>query len=129
MVSVAGNFRRRAEADRTALAPHRGAHRRAEQLQGVRQRFGVARLGAFTEQGRGERGHRLLACRLELVGAAEERDRERDERQVVLLGDDEVGAIGERALRPRRYAQLGRLRRWRDLLAIERLLRRRSNRQ
>ena len=62
--------------------------------------------------------------RLELIRAAEERDRERHERQIVLLGHDQLGAVGERARGPRRHAQSGRLARRRDLRAVERRLRR-----
>ena len=45
----------------------------------------------------------------ELIGSAEERDRERHERQIVLLRDDQLGAVRQLRLRPGRHAQLGHL--------------------
>ncbi len=53
------------------------------------------------------------------LGAAEERDREGHQRQVVLLGHEEIGAVGQRGLRPRRHAQRRGGARLGDLGAIE----------
>ena len=115
--------RRRDEAHRAGFAGDRGLHRCAEQLQRVRQRLAVARFGSFAEHGRRERADAAAIGLLELIRAAEECDRERHERQIVLLGDAELRAVGERGFRPRRDAQHWRLARRRDLRAIERLLR------
>ena len=71
---------------------------RAEQLQRVRQRLAVARLRALAHHRRRQLGEAAAVRRLELVGAAQERDRERDERQIVLLRHDQLGAVGERRL-------------------------------
>ena len=75
---------------------------RAEQLQRVRERLAVrvvvpsliiAAVSAATPR---------LSGRLELVRSAQEGDAERDERQIVLLRDDQLGAVRER-----RFVQVG----------------------
>ena len=98
MSSVCGELvGRRHEARSTRLSPPTVVDDdRAEQLQRVRERLAVARLGALAHHRRRQAGEAALVRRLELIRAAEEGDRERDERQVVLLGHDQLGAVGER---------------------------------
>ena len=96
----------RYEADRAALAADRRRDRRAEQLERIRQRFAITRLRPLAHHRRRQAGDAGAIGRLELSRAAEKRDAERDERQVVLLRDDEVGAVGERGPRPRGHAQV-----------------------
>ena len=81
----------------------------AEQLQRVRERLAVARLGALAHHGRRQRSDAAPVGFLELIGAAEERDREGHERQIVLFGDDELGAVRQAGARPRGHAQHRRL--------------------
>ncbi len=115
MSSVWANLSgRRHEAHRAALPADRRRHRRAQQLQRVRERFAIPALGAFAHHRRRHAGEARPLRRLELVRAAEEGDAERDEGQIVFLRHDEVGAVGQRGLRPCRHAQVRRLpRRWR----------------
>ena len=51
----------------------------------------------------------------------ENEHRERHQRQVVLLGDDQLRAVRERRLRPRRHPELRRLPGRRDLRPVQRL--------
>ena len=69
-----------------------------------------------------------LSGRLELIRTADESDRERDERQIVPLGNDQVRAVGQLVLRPGGNAQPGALPGGGTLRAIEWLLRRTQRR-
>ena len=100
--------RRRHEADRRGFVADARRDVRAEQLQRVRELLAVPGRRALAQHRRREAPDAAAVRRLELVGAAEERDRERDERQVALLGDDQLGAVRQRRSRPRRHAQNGR---------------------
>ena len=117
------------EADRSALASDGRRHRRAEELQRVRQRLAIASFRSFAQKRRGQRGDALPPCGLELVIATKERDRKGNERQIVLLGHDQVRTVGERALAPGWYAEHGCRARRRYLFAIESLLGRRGDRE
>ena len=91
MSSVAGNF---AAVDRKLIDPLSPATDALIDVPSSCSAFDsasrVAGLRAFAEQRRRQRRHALLAGRLELIGAAEKRDGERDQRQVVLLGHHAV---------------------------------------
>ena len=100
---------RRHEAHRAGLAADTRVDRRAERLQRVRQRLAVARRRAFAQHRGRQAGHAAPVGRLELVGPAHPLQRERDERQVVLLGDEQLDPVGERRLRPGRDAKFRRL--------------------
>ncbi len=112
-------LRGRQERDRSALVTDGGGDVRAEPLEVERERVGVARIRPLAHHRRGERGHAQLARLLELVRAADERDRERDQRQPAAFGNDQLRAVGELAGRPDRHLQLGDLARRRRLRAIE----------
>ena len=115
-----GEARGRAdEADGAALRTDADRHVRAEQLQGVREIVAAPRLRSLAHHRGGQPRDASAIGRLELVRAAKERDRKRHERQVVLLGHDELGAVGELRFGPGGHAQLGRLAERRLFGAIE----------
>src|SRR6185436_20094927 len=76
-----------------------------------------------------QRRNALSPGRLELVVAAKEGDRKRDERKIVLLGNDQVRAVGEDAFGPGWHLQNRRWSRRRDFFVVEPLLRRCRERQ
>ena len=100
-------FRRGAdEADRSALGADADRHVRAKQLQRVRQVVAVPRLRAFTHHRGSEASDAAPLGGFELIGSAEERERERHERKIVFFRDDQLRPVRQLRFRPGGYSQL-----------------------
>ena len=117
--------RRADEADRAAFARDRNVDAGAEQLQRIRQRLAVACVRRLAEHRRRQSRDAAPIGSLELIGSSKERDGERHQRQVVLLRDDEVGAVRQRALRPDGHMKRRQFPGRRNFAAVELLLLRR----
>src|SRR5262245_49103812 len=114
------------EGDGASLPGDSDGHRRPEELQRGGERFAILRSCALTHH-RG-RHVREPATRngVRLVVSTRAGDRERHERQVVLFGHDEFGAIGERGPGPAGHVQHRRRGRRPSFRSIERALRERD---
>ena len=103
----------RRESNRPRFIPHIRDDLRPEHLHRVGELVGCPRRRAFAQHLSRERADAELLDGLEAGSAANEIDVQRDQRQVVLFHDDELGAIRKRCLRPcrnmerRRFSSLG----------------------
>ena len=90
------------KSDGAGLAADSDRHSRSEELQRAGERFAIPGPGALAHH-RGRHVREPAACNgIRLVVSTREGDREGHERQVVLFGDDELGAISEQQIESRR---------------------------